>query len=114
MGRYSEPRPRQSGLFVEGTRTFKVKLNIWRIIGADGEVRGEVGMPNESFKKPIGEHVKNLLRGRAAWGVSHQLTHTWAQMPAGQMQLPAAQRHQPAAKKRSRAGLPKPVAMHNL
>ena len=109
VGRYSEPRQRPDGFFVKGNHLFKVHLNIWRIIGA---VRGEAGMPNESFQKPICEHVKNLLRGRAAWGVKHQLSAVWAQLPAGQLQL--AQPFPTAPKKRSRAGLPKPVAMQML
>ena len=107
VGRYSEPRPRQSGLFVEGPRTFKVKLNIWRVIGADGEVRGEVGMPNESFKKPIGEHIKNMLRGRKAWGLEHPLQENWAQLPAGQLVLSNAAALPACAPKRARAEGPR-------
>ena len=84
-------------------------------MGDSGEVRGEVGMPNESFKKPICEHVKNILRGRKAWGLMHALTDTWAQLPSGTMELPVAQRQARAPAKRSRAGAPKaPIAMADL
>ena len=100
---YTEPRPRPDGLFVPGPRFVTVSGNVWRIIGNTGEVRGEAGMPNAKFKKPVGEHVKNLLRGRAAWGLKHALTATWAELPAGQMELSGAAVHPRASKKRRRA-----------
>ena len=106
MHRYSEPKPRDDGLFVPGKRTFVFTCNVWRILGGTGEVRGEPGMPNGTFKKPIGEHVKNTLRGRKAWGLKHVLVDTWAQLPAGQMELAAAVAHPRGAAKRSRAGAP--------
>ena len=114
MGRYSEPKPRSDGFWVDGPRSFKVTANIWRVLGNTGEVRGEAGMPNATFKKPIGEHVKNILRGRKAWGCRHQLVDSWAQLPAGKMELTAAQAHPVATAKRSRAGLPKPTPMAPL
>ena len=109
LGRYTEPKPREHGLFVEGRRVFTVTFNAWRLLGDSGEVRGEAGMPNADFIKPITEHLKNLLRGRKAWGLAHQLTDTWAQLPAGVLELPLAQRFSRAQpnQKRSRAGGPK-------
>ena len=116
LSRYSEPKPRPDGFFVTGKREFKFKFNVWRLMGDSGEVRGEPGMPNGSFQKPISEHIKNIFRGRQAWGCKHQLVHEWAQMPAGQLELPAGKRFTRGAPsaKRSRAGLPKPVAMAPL
>ena len=93
-------------MFVPGKREFTWRGNVWRVIGNTGEVRGEPGMPNASFKKPIGEHVKNILRGRKRWGCKHQLTETWAELPAGKMELSAADAHPVAARKRSRAAAP--------
>ena len=69
LGRYTEPKPREHGLFVEGRRVFAVTFNAWRLLGDSGEVRGEAGMPNADFLKPITEHLKNLLRGRKARGL---------------------------------------------
>jgi len=111
VAEYDEPKPRGDGFFVAGARTFTVKGNVWRILGNTGEVRGEIGMPNATFCKPIGEHVKNLLRGRKAWGLKHQLTDTWAQLPAGTMELVgAAAFARRVPKKRQRAAPEKPVA----
>ena len=47
-------------------------------------------MPNETCKKPIAEHVKNIMRGRKAWGLNHQLQEKWAELPPSQPVLSAA------------------------
>ena len=114
--RYQEPKLRPDGYFVAGKRLITVTFNLWRVLGHTGEVRGEAGMPNATFKKPIGEHVKNILRGRARWGCNHQLVGTWAKLPAGQMELTGAAAFPRAAPKRSRSGEPvrAPVAMAPL
>ena len=104
--RYWEPKPREDGFFVPGKRIVVFKCNVWRIIGGTGEVRGEAGMPNATFCKPIGEHIKNTLRGRKAWGLKHMLTGTWAELPAGQMELAASVAHGGAPAKRCRASAP--------
>ena len=89
-----------------GLRTFNVNFNVWRVLGNTGEVRGEAGMPNGTFKKPIGEHIKNLMRGRQAWGCKHVLTDKWAQLPAGKMELTGADVYARPERKRSRATAP--------
>ena len=102
-GRYVEPKPRADGCFARGHREFKLILNIWKILGHNGDVVGEAGMPNATCKKPIGEHVKNVLRGRKAWGLAHPLQETWAQLPAGKMVLSDAAALPACAPKRERA-----------
>ena len=42
---------------------------MYRIMGGNGEVRGEAGMKNDMYRKAIAEHVKNVLRGRERWGL---------------------------------------------
>ena len=71
--RYQQPIPRPDGAFVEGVHKFTLQFNVWKIFGHNGDVQGEAGMPNATCKKPICEHVKNVLRGRKAWGLRHQL-----------------------------------------
>ena len=60
-------------------------------------------MPNQSFKSPITEHVKNILRGRKSWGLKHPLQQVWAQMRAGQNALAAPVAVPGPSKKRARA-----------
>ena len=113
--RYVEPKPRADGFFVAGIRGMHVRGNIWRVMGNTGEVRGAVGMKNATFKKPIGEHVKNILRGRARWGCTHQLSRVWAQLPAGQMELTKEQAYPaPSAKRKRAPAADGPSQMANL
>ena len=37
------------------------------------------------------EYVKNVLRGRAAWGLKHRLTRKWAELPAQKRALTMAE-----------------------
>ena len=56
-------------------------------------------------KKEISEHVKNVLRGRAAWGLRHQLQAEWAQLPPTQLHLTKeAAMPRAAGAKRARVG----------
>ena len=83
---------------------------MYRIMGGNGEVRGEAGMKNDMYRKAIAEHVKNVLRGRERWGLKHRLGKMWAQLPAGKLELslPAAYR----GRRATRAGraMPTPAA----
>ena len=106
-GRYVEPKPRADGLFAKGHREFKLIFNVWKILGHNGDVVGEAGMPNATCKKPIAEHVKNVLRGRKAWGLEHPLQENWAQLPAGQLVLSNAAALPACAPKRARAEGPR-------
>lgn len=83
---------------------FTITLNLWIVHGHNGDVAGEAGMPNATCKGPIVEHVKNVLRGRAAWGLQHPLQEEWAQLPPSQPVLAGAVRFAPEpTRKRARA-----------
>ena len=66
-------------------------------------------------KKPITEHVKNVLRGRAAWGLVHPLQAVWAQLPSSELVLSDAAALPQCAAKRARKAAPvKAVTMAAL
>ena len=99
-----EPTPRADGRFVKGFRAFKLIGNVWKVLGHNGDVVGEAGMPNATCKKPIAEHVKNILRGRAAWGLVHPLQAVWAQLPSNELVLSDAAALPQCAAERAEGG----------
>ena len=110
-----EPTPRADGRFVKGFRQFRARGNVWKVLGHNGDVVGEAGMPNATCKKPIAEHVKNILRGRAAWGLVHPLQAVWAQLPSNELVLSDAAALPQCAAKRARKAAPvKAVTMAAL
>ena len=50
--RYEEPTPRPDGAYVNGVHKFTIKLNLWSVLGHNGDVIGDAGMPNETCKGP--------------------------------------------------------------
>ena len=87
--RFTEPIPREDAAFVPGRRCFTISGNAWLLNGYYGTLVDIPGAPNASMRKPIAEHVKAVLRGRAPWGLRHRLTKTWAQLPSGKLELSA-------------------------
>ena len=37
--------------------------------------------------KPLAEYIKNILRGRKAWGLKIKLSGKWAELPKGTVEL---------------------------
>ena len=103
--RFEEPRPGDDDAYVLGKRTFTLCGNLWSLNGVFGNLNEIPGGPNATMRKPIAEHVKNVLRGREPWGLKHRLTKDWAQLAAGKLELKAkvAMRKKDGAK-RARAG----------
>ena len=98
-----------------GLHKFTIEGDVYRVNGKTGEVDGAEGSQNKTMRAPIGEHVKNLLRGRHAWGLRHGLQEAWAELPRGQMVLTgAAAMPGPAAKRVRRGVAGGPVRMANL
>ena len=67
---------------------------------------------------PLREYLKNVLRGRARWGLKHRLTATWAELPTARAELTNEEAFPRRAVKRLRAGPSTggeaPPAMHLL
>jgi hypothetical protein len=115
LHRFTEPLPREDKAYACGPRTLEVILKLWRIMGGNGEVRGEADLDNATYRKPIAEHVKNILRGREKWGLRHRLAKAWAQLPAGKLELSDEAAYRVRARKRGRAASPEhPPRMLNL
>ena len=74
-GDYSttEPIPRDDGIYVPGAK-FTLTGNVWIFQGRDGAPRPSPGLPNATMLAPLREYLKNILRGRARWGLEHRLT----------------------------------------
>jgi len=106
-GRFEEPLPRDDGTYVPGNRVFKLSGNLWALNPYYGTLVKIPGAPNLSMEKPIAEHVKNVLRGRQAFGLTHGLTRKWAQLPKGKRELSATASLPARNVKRARPG---PVA----
>ena len=100
---YTEPVPRDDGLYVPGAK-FTLTGNVWIFQGRDGAPRPSPGLPNEQMLAPLREYLKNLLRGRARWGLEHRLTATWAQLPTAREALTKEEAQPRRSVKRVRAG----------
>lgn len=100
---YTEPNPRPDGLFVPGAK-FTVTGHVWVFHGRTGAMLPLPGMPNETMHRPLGEYLKEVLRGRKAWGLKHRLQDTWAELPSGRMELSIEQAMPKLRVKRARAG----------
>ena len=77
---------------------------MWGINGVTGELKPILGGDNAAMKKPIAEYVKNILRGRAPWGLKVRLSGAFAQLPPGCTRLTNAEAMPRKAVKRARAG----------
>ena len=108
MCRHQRPAPRDDGHFVPGAHATTVSFSLWKFHGATGECEGEAGMDIATFKGPITEHAKNILRGREKWGLRHPLQAQWAQLPAGKLALAGeAAIKGPPVRKRARKAQPR-------
>ena len=87
-----------------GAYSFVVKFDLFTIHGKTGAVDGPVGAENMTLKGPISKFVKNILRGRAAWGVTHHLTEKWAELPNKTMEL-SNEEAMPGPKRVRRGGI---------
>mmetsp|Transcript_74750 Transcript_74750/g.206168 ORF Transcript_74750/g.206168 Transcript_74750/m.206168 type:complete len:161 (+) Transcript_74750:82-564(+) len=75
---FTEPIPREDGVFVAGPRTFKFTANLWGINGMTGELKPILSGDNAAMKQRIAEYVKNILRGRVPWGLKVRLSGAFA------------------------------------
>ena len=104
-----KPRPglvcRVGGAFQPGKREFNITCHVWSLNGMIGRMNGIEGAPNITVKDDIAEYVKNILRGRKAWGLKHFLQKEWAKLPQGELVLDKeAAMPRAAGHKRARAG----------
>ena len=99
---FSEPVPRDDGVFVPGA-SFTLTGNVWVFNGRTGAALAAPGLPNATMLAPLREYLKNLLRGRARWGLKHRLTTTWAELPTKEEELPAEVAQPRRSVKRARA-----------
>ena len=100
---YVEPVPRDDGLFVPGA-CFTITGNVWVFNGRTGAPLPSPGLPNATMLAPLREYLKNVLRGRARWGLKHRLTATWAELPTARAELTNEEAFPRRAVKRLRAG----------
>ena len=114
---YTEPVPRDDGLYVPGA-AFTLTGNIWIFQGRDGAPRPAPGLPNATMLAPIREYLKNILRGRACWGLKHRLAEKWAELPVSRSVLTSEEAQPRRRVKRMRvgpsAGGEAPPAMRSL
>lgn len=83
--------PRRDGTFVPGKREFTIQANLIAVNGISGALKELLGAPLETLKGILPEYIKNVLRGRAAWGLKHRLTRKWAELPAQKRALTMAE-----------------------
>jgi len=100
---FSEPTPRADGVF-RGGASFTVTGNVWVFNGRDGSDLEAPGLPNATMLAPIREYLKNVLRGRARWGLKHRLAHSWAELSTKRAALTEEEAHPRRNVRRARAG----------
>ena len=101
---FTEPVPRDDGVYVPGA-SFTLTGNVWIFNGRDGAPLPSPGLPNATMLAPLREYVKNVLRGRARWGLKHRLTDSWAELPTARAALSKDKAQPRRAVKRMRAGV---------
>ena len=100
---FTEPVPRDDGVYVPGA-SFTVTGNVWIFAGRDGAPLPSPGLPNATMLAPLREYLKNVLRGRARWGLKHRLTTSWAELPTARKALTKAEAQPRRSVKRTRVG----------
>ena len=100
---FTEPLPRDDGVYVPGA-SFTLTGNVWIFAGRDGAPLPSPGLPNATMLAPLREYLKNVLRGRARWGLKHRLTTSWAELPTARTALTKEEAQPRRAVKRMRVG----------
>ena len=100
---FTEPVPRDDGVYVPGA-SFTVTGNVWIFAGRDGAPLPSPGLRNATMLAPLREYLKNVLRGRARWGLKHRLTTSWAELPTARKALTKAEAQPRRSVKRTRVG----------
>jgi len=100
---FTEPVPRDDGVYVPGA-SFTLTGNVWIFGGRDGAPLPSPGLPNATMLAPLCEYLKNVLRGRARWGLKHRLTTSWAELPTARKSLSKDEAQPRRSVKRMRVG----------
>ena len=100
---FTEPVPRDDGVYVPGA-SFTLTGNVWVFNGRDGAPQPAPGLPNKTMLAPLREYLKNVLRGRARWGLKHRLTCSWAELPTAREALSTEEAQPRRSVKRARVG----------
>ena len=100
---FTEPVPRDDAVYVPGA-SFTVTGNVWIFAGRDGAPLPSPGLRNATMLAPLREYLKNVLRGRARWGLKHRLTTSWAELPTARKALTKAEAQPRRSVKRTRVG----------
>ena len=100
-----EPVPAADGAFVPGRREFSITSKLWGVNGATGALKAILGEDNEYMAPEIAEYVKNILRGRARWGLKVKLSKAaFSQAGKKKLRLTKAEAFPRASIARARAG----------